>query len=126
LFVHNATCDGDFVADAPKGKPVLLGEFMPRVRAAAKANELRVWPARNWDDWVEQGVEIQKNRRWLQDQIRSGADIYSLGKTHGFDRGKYFKEEVSLLLEHGYRRRFDRMINAPGFGEVKLYKWIVP
>ena len=73
---------------------------------------------------MEDGVEVQKNHRWLMDQIRSGSDIFSLGKTPGFKRGEYFKEEVSLLLERGYRRRFERMIDVPGFGEVELYKWV--
>ncbi len=115
VLVHNTRC-----------KPVLLGEHMPRVRAAAEAHELRAWPARNWDDWEIAGVEFQKNRRWLRDQIRSGAEIYSLGKTPGFSRSDYYRAEVALLLEKGYRRRFDRMIDVPGFGEVKLYVWEIP
>jgi RHS repeat-associated protein len=102
---------------------VLLGEFMPRVRAAGEATGLRVWPARNWDDWVESGVEVAKNMRWLRDQIRSGVNIYSLGKTPGYSRGAYYKQEVSLLLKHGYRRKFVGMIDVPGFGEVPLYIW---
>jgi hypothetical protein len=105
---------------------VLLGEYMPRVRVAGKATHLRVWPAKNWGKWVDEGVEVQKNRRWLLDQINRGEPVFSLGKTPGLRRGDYYREEVSLLLERGYRRRFDRLINVPGFGEVKLYKWIQP
>jgi hypothetical protein len=105
-------------------KPVLLGEYMPRVRIAAEANGFRVWPARNWDSWKQAGVEGQKNVRWLKDQIRSDAHIYSLGKTMGHGRGDYYRKEVTELLSQGYRRRSAGTVNVPGFGEVKLYKWI--
>jgi hypothetical protein len=101
-----------------------LGEHMPRVRAAGKVTGLRVWPARNWNEWSRLGIEVQKNRRWLRDQIRSGTDIYSLGKTPGFGRGRYFREEVRLLLERGYRRRFVKTIDVPGYGGTSLYRWI--
>ncbi|MBI2946800.1 MAG: RHS repeat-associated core domain-containing protein [Verrucomicrobia bacterium] len=114
------------VENAKRATPVLLGEYMPRVRTAGEANGFRVWPARNWDAWVKEGVEVQKNMRWLRDQIRSGAEIYSLGKTPGFQRGNYYREEVTELLKNGYRRRSAGTINVPGFGEVKLYKWVKP
>jgi hypothetical protein len=128
-LVHNSNCP----PSAPNRTGVLLGEFNPRVRAAAQAHGYRAWPARNWDEWVKDvpagqvsPTAIKKNMRWLRDQIGRGEPIYSLGKTPGFGRGPYYREEVTLLLKNGYRRRFDRMIDVPGFGEVKLYKWIIP
>lgn len=120
LLVHNSGFD--YV------KPALIGEYMPRARAAAASKNLRAWPARNWDKWVENGVEFSKNRRWLRDQIRHNSDIYSLGKTPGskFERGNYYREEVKLLLEEGYRRRYVEDIYHPEYGSLKLYKWIIP
>ena len=115
------------LANIQARKPVLLGEYMVRVRAAAQANpQFRVWPANNWDQWVNEGVEMQKNMRWLRDQIRSDAQIFSLGKTPGFGRGDYYRAETTELLEHGYRRRSAGSINVPGFGNVPLYQWIKP
>ena len=108
-------------------KPVLLGEYMVRVRAAAQANpQFRVWPAKNWDQWVDEGVETQKNIRWLRDQIHSDVQIFSLGKTPGFGRGDYYRAETTELLNQGFRRRSAGSINVPGFGDVPLYQWIRP
>lgn len=118
---------GRRVVGSRPGKAVLLGEYMPRVRAAADANpRFRVWPARNWNRWVAEGVETQKNIRWLRDQVRSGSEIYSLGKTIGYGRGNYYRAEVSELLRQGYRRRSAGSIHVPGYGNVGLYRWIQP
>ncbi len=99
---------------------------MPRVRSAAKNNGFRAWPAKNWKSWVQKGVEVKKNNRWLKDQINSGAEIYSLGKQINRSRGKYYREEVTLLIKNGYRRRRAGTIYDPKFGQINLYKWILP
>ena len=135
------SADGRMVGDGPgatlAGAPgakmdgIILGEFMERVRIAGKVTGLRYWSAKNWDVWRSAGVEYKKNRRWLLDQINSGVPIYSLGKTPGFARGPYYRAEVALLLEKGYRRRFYREIDLStytagkphSFKKVNLYEW---
>ncbi|MBL7037957.1 MAG: hypothetical protein ISR77_04970 [Pirellulaceae bacterium] len=123
VLVHNTCVKGL--------RGILLGEYQPRVIAAAKHNGFRFWPARNWKNWVKDVASGEfsptasaKNMRWLRDQIRRGESIFSLGKTTGRGRGPYYREEVGLLLKSGYRRRFKEMIDVPGFGQTKLYEWI--
>jgi len=103
--------------------PVLLGENMPRVTAAAREIGAKTFG----DPGVTFAETMAKNMKWLANQVKSGAKILDIGpdvaQVPRTGLGVFYKAEVAFLEGAGYTRKFVRFVELNG-KTLRMYQWV--